>query len=196
MNYRSCCGSSPVSATTSTKSLGYAIFYASCVEVDKYGKLQNYMCDTDPTRTMELSAYSSYGDEPEEELDTGLQIIKYEAGTTIPLPGAMFEVVGPDGATVGTFTTDSNGKIRIPLTLTGSYTVYERVAPEYYLLSEKPAQNVQVVYGEVAEVVFENEPYTWAEDKYKRDNCPDSELLKQKATALYNAMRKDLGTNK
>lgn len=137
----------------------YAIFYASVVEVDKYGNIQNYMVDTDPTRKMNLSAYSNYGDEPEAEMDTGLQIVKYEAGTTIPLGGAMFEVVGPDGATVGTFTTNSSGKIRIPLTLTGNYTVYERVAPDFYLLSEEPAQNVQVVYGEVAEVVFENEPY-------------------------------------
>ena len=137
----------------------YAIFYASVVEVDKYGNIQNYMVDTDPTRKMNLSAYSNYGDEPEVEMDTGLQIVKYEAGTTIPLSGAMFEVIGPDGATVGTFTTNSSGKIRIPLTLTGNYTVYERVAPDFYLLSEEPAQNVQVVYGEVAEVVFENEPY-------------------------------------
>ena len=137
----------------------YAIFYASVVEVDKYGNIQNYMVDTDPTRKMNLSAYSNYGDEPEVEMDIGLQIVKYEAGTTIPLSGAMFEVVGPDGATVGTFTTNSSGKIRIPLTLTGNYTVYERVAPDFYLLSEEPAQNVQVVYGEVAEVVFENEPY-------------------------------------
>ena len=137
----------------------YAIFYASVVEVDKYGNIQNYMVDTDPTRKMNLSAYSNYGDEPEVEMDTGLQIVKYEAGTTIPLSGAMFEVVGPEGATVGTFTTNSSGKIRIPLTLTGNYTVYERVAPDFYLLSEEPAQNVQVVYGEVAEVVFENEPY-------------------------------------
>ena len=137
----------------------YAIFYASVVEVDKYGNIQNYMVDTAPTRKMNLSAYSNYGDEPEVEMDTGLQIVKYEAGTTIPLSGAMFEVVGPDGATVGTFTTNSSGKIRIPLTLTGNYTVYERVAPDFYLLSEEPAQNVQVVYGEVAEVVFENEPY-------------------------------------
>lgn len=137
----------------------YAIFYASVVEVDKYGNIQNYMVDTDPTRKMNLSAYSNYGDEPEVEMDTGLQIVKYEAGTTIPLSGAMFEVVGPEGATVGTFTTNSSGKIRIPLTLTGNYTVYERVAPDFYLLSEEPAQNVQAVYGEVAEVVFENEPY-------------------------------------
>ena len=137
----------------------YAIFYASVAEVDKYGNIQNYMVDTDPTRRMELSAYSNYGDEPEAEMDTGLQIVKYEAGTTIPLSGAMFEVVGPDGATVGTIATNASGKIRVPLTLTGNYTVYERVAPDFYLLSAEPAQNVQVVYGEVAEVVFENEPY-------------------------------------
>ena len=26
----------------------YAVFYATCAEVGKYGQLQNYMCDTDP----------------------------------------------------------------------------------------------------------------------------------------------------
>ena len=30
----------------------YAVFYATCAEVNKYGQLQNYMCDTDPTVTM------------------------------------------------------------------------------------------------------------------------------------------------
>lgn len=40
----------------------YAVFYAVCAEQDKYGQLQNYMCDTDPTVTMRLSAYSNYGD--------------------------------------------------------------------------------------------------------------------------------------
>ena len=30
----------------------YAVFYATCAEVNKYGQLQNYMCDTDPTVTI------------------------------------------------------------------------------------------------------------------------------------------------
>ncbi|MGM9605817.1 MAG: SpaA isopeptide-forming pilin-related protein, partial [Faecousia sp.] len=91
--------------------------------------------------------------------ETGLRIVKYETGTTIPLEGAMFEVIDPDGATVGTFATDRNGEINIPLTVVGNYTVMEREAPQHYLISKEPAQNVTVVYGKTAEVVFENDPY-------------------------------------
>lgn len=40
------------------------------------------------------------------------------------------------------------------------------------------------------------EYYTCKEDNYKKNNCPDDELLKQKVDALYTAMRKDLGTNR
>ena len=138
----------------------YAIYYAVCAEVDKYGKLQNYMVDTDPTTPLSLSTYSNYTDTPEEEpTETSLKIIKYEEGTTIPLKGAMFEVVDPEGATVGTFATNSKGQIVIPLTLAGNYTVYEREAPNGYLLSEEPAKNVRVEFGEQATLTFENAPY-------------------------------------
>ena len=138
----------------------YAIYYAVCAETDKYGNLQNYMCDTDPTTPLALTAYSSYTDNPEEDpTETSLKIIKYEEGTTIPLKGATFEVVDPEGATVGTFSTNSKGQIVIPLTLAGNYTVYEREAPNGYLLSEEPAQNVKVEYGRQATVTFENAPY-------------------------------------
>jgi len=138
----------------------YAVFYATCAEVSKYGQLQNYMCDTDPTVTMRLSTYSNYSDgEKTEEPDTGLKIIKLEKGTDTPLSGAVFEVVGPDGATVGTFATGSDGTVTIPLTLAGNYTVYERVAPLNHLISDTPAQNIKVEYGKVAELTCWNEPY-------------------------------------
>lgn len=138
----------------------YAIYYAVCAEKDKYGNLQNYMCDTDPTTPLALTAYSNYTDTPEEEpTETSMKILKYEEGTTIPLKGAMFEVVDPEGASVGTFATNSKGQIVIPLTLAGNYTVYEREAPNGYLLSEEPAQNVKVEYGKQATVTFENAPY-------------------------------------
>ena len=138
----------------------YAVFYAVCAEQNKYGKLQNYMCDTDPTVTMRLSTYSNYSDGGEVEApDTGLKLIKLEKGTDTPLSGAVFEVVDPDGATVGTFATGSDGTVTIPLTLAGNYTVYERVAPLNHLLSDTPAQNVRVEYGEVAELTCWNEPY-------------------------------------
>ena len=138
----------------------YAVFYATCAEVNKYGQLQNYMCDTDPTVTMRLSAYSNFSDgEKPEAPDTGLKIIKLEKGTDTPLSGAVFEVVDPDGATVGTFATGSDGTVTIPLTLAGNYTVYERVAPLNHLLSDMPAQNIRVEYGKVAELICWNEPY-------------------------------------
>ena len=139
---------------------GQKLAYAVCAEQNKYGQLQNYMCDTDPAVTMRLSTYSNYGDDIDVELpDTGLKITKLEAGTDAPLSGAIFEVVGPDGATVGTFSTRSDGTVTIPLTLAGNYTVYERVAPLDHLLSDTPAQNIKVEYGKVAEVTFWNEPY-------------------------------------
>lgn len=138
----------------------YAVFYAVCAEQNKYGKLQNYMCDTDPTVTMRLSTYSNYSDGGEvEPPDTGLKLIKLEKGTDTPLSGAVFEVVDPDGATVGTFATGSDGTVTIPLTLAGNYTVYERVAPLNHLLSDTPAQNIKVEYGKVAELTCWNEPY-------------------------------------
>lgn len=138
----------------------YAVFYAVCAEQNKYGQLQNYMCDTDPTVTMRLSTYSNYSDGGEvEPPDTGLKLIKLEKGTDTPLGGAIFEVVGPDGATVGTFATGSDGTVTIPLTLAGNYTVYERVAPLDHLLSDTPAQNIKVEYGKVAELTCWNEPY-------------------------------------
>lgn len=138
----------------------YAVFYATCAEVNKYGQPQNYMCDTDPTVTMRLSAYSNFSDgEKPEAPDTGLKLIKLEKGTDTPLSGAIFEVVDPDGATVGTFATGSDGTVTIPLTLAGNYTVYERVAPLDHLLSDTPAQNIKVEYGKVAEITFWNEPY-------------------------------------
>ena len=138
----------------------YAVFYATCAEVNKYGQLQNYMCDSDPTTTMKLSTYSNYSDGEKPEVpDTGLKLIKLEKGTDTPLGGAIFEVVDPDGATVGTFATGSDGTVTIPLTLAGSYTVYERVAPMDHLLSDMPAQNIRVEYGKVAELTCWNEPY-------------------------------------
>ena len=149
-----------VQLSFSTNVYQYAVFYATCAEVNKYGQLQNYMCDTDPTTTMKLSTYSNYSDGEKPEVpDTGLKLIKLEKGTDTPLSGAIFEVVGPDGATVGTFATGSDGTVTIPLTLAGNYTVYERVAPLDHLLSDTPAQNIKVEYGKVAELTCWNEPY-------------------------------------
>lgn len=137
----------------------YAVYYAVCAEKDQYGNIQNYVVDTDPTTTMSLSTYSNYADSNEEPPETGLRILKYETGTEIPISGCRFEVIGPDGDSVGVFVTDGDGRIEIPLKKSGNYTVIERDAASHYVISDEPAQNVTVVYDEVAEVTFFNDPY-------------------------------------
>ena len=146
----------------------YVVFYALCQETDQYGNLQSYLCDTDPKTSLLRNAISNYSDtdepdDPDEPTpppsETALKITKYEAGTTVTLSGATFEVVGPDGDTIGVYTTPESGSITIPLTEVGNYTIYERVPPEYHLLDEEPVKQVTVKYGETAEVDFENEPY-------------------------------------
>ena len=146
----------------------YVVFYALCQEVDQYGNLQSYLCDTDPKVSLLRNAISNYSDTDEPDApdeptpppsETALKITKYEAGTTVTLSGATFEVVGPDGDTIGIYTTPESGSIAIPLTEVGNYTIYERVPPEYHLLDEEPVKQVTVKYGETAEVDFENEPY-------------------------------------
>ena len=143
-------------------------YFTLCQEVDQYGNLQSYLCDTDPKVSLLRNAISNYSDtdepdDPDEPTpppsETALKITKYEAGTTVTLSGATFEVVGPDGDTIGVYTTPESGSITIPLTEVGNYTIYERVPPEYHLLDEEPVKQVTVKYGETAEVDFENEPY-------------------------------------
>ena len=157
-----------VQLTLSADVYQYAVYYALCQEKDQYGNLQSYLCDTDPKTSLLRNAISNYSDtdepdDPDEPTpppgETALKITKYEAGTTVTLSGATFEVVGPDGDTIGVYTTPESGSITIPLVEVGSYTIYERVPPEYHLLDEEPVKQVTVRYGEVAEVDFENEPY-------------------------------------
>ena len=104
----------------------YAIYYALCAETSKYGTLQRYMCDTDPTTEIRQSTFSRYSaapsdtpDEPETPTETTLIINKVETGTNTPLSGATFEVKAPDGTVLGSFVSDASGKIIIPLTLSG-----------------------------------------------------------------------------
>ena len=138
----------------------YAAMYAVCQEKDKYGNLQNYICDLDNSRHMELAAVSSYtgGGEPAPK-ETALKIVKLEEGTKIPLEGAVFSVYDPEGRKVGSFSTSPDGTVIIPLTLEGHYTVTEEIPPQYHLLSEERTQHADVEYNKVATLTFWNAPY-------------------------------------
>ena len=69
----------------------YAAMYAICQEKDKYGDLQNYICDLDNNVRLDVAAISNYydGQDPDPD-ETALKIVKLEEGTKIPLEGAVF----------------------------------------------------------------------------------------------------------
>ena len=93
----------------------YAAMYAVCLEKDRYGNLQNYICDLDNNRQMELAAISSYTDSTEEESgETLLKIVKLEEGTETPLEGAVFSLYDPEGRKVGSYSTGPEGTVLIP----------------------------------------------------------------------------------
>lgn len=140
----------------------YAAMYAVCAEVDKYGNLQNYICDLDNSRHMELAAVSAYYDSTDSSIpedETALKIVKLEEGTEIPLEGAVFSVYDPEGEKVGSFSSTPDGTVTIPLTLEGHYTVTEEIPPKYHLLPEVRTQHVEVEYNKTATLTFWNAPY-------------------------------------
>ena len=138
----------------------YAAMYAVCQEKDKYGELQNYICDLDNNVRLDVAAISSYanGGEPGPD-ETALKIVKLEEGTEFPLEGAVFSVYDPEGRKVGSFSTGPDGTVVIPLTLEGHYTVTEEIPPRYHLLPEERTQHADVEYDKTATLTFWNAPY-------------------------------------
>ena len=138
----------------------YAAMYAVCQEKDKYGELQNYICDLDNNVRLDVAAISSYanGGEPGPD-ETALKIVKLEEGTELPLEGAVFSIYDPEGRKVGSFSTGPDGTVVIPLTLEGHYTVTEEIPPRYHLLPEECTQHADVEYDKTATLTFWNAPY-------------------------------------
>ena len=138
----------------------YAAMYAVCQEKDKYGDLQNYICDLDNKVHLDVAAVSTYSDSGEPAPDeTALKIVKLEEGTEIPLEGAVFSVYDPEGKKVGSYSTGPDRTVTIPLTLEGHYTVTEEIPPRYHLLPEETTQHVDVEYNKTATLTFWNAPY-------------------------------------
>ncbi|WP_251319201.1 SpaA isopeptide-forming pilin-related protein [Flintibacter muris] len=146
----------------------YVVYYAKTLEKDKYGNIQDYLLDTDPSYPIEASAISQYSadpdkpdkpDDPPDSSITQLKITKLETGTETPLEGAVFEVLYPDGKPVGSYSTNANGVITIPLSITGNYTVTEQTPPKFHVLPKHTTQNVTVMHGKTAELTFWNDPY-------------------------------------
>ena len=64
----------------------------------------------------------------------GVRLTKYNAAKTTKLSGAVFNLYQEDGTLIGTYTTDSNGIIKVDDLSYGNYYFVEKIAPTGYKL--------------------------------------------------------------
>jgi uncharacterized surface anchored protein len=117
---------------------------------------------TEPARTVEVKAAVPTIVTITNRAENNIQIIKLDAYTRAPLPGATFKVEHSNGAKVGTFITDSAGKILVSGLKEGTYVVSEISAPDGYQLDTQP-QIVVVEGGRLQSVEFLNKPLSGIE---------------------------------
>ena len=86
-----------------------------------------------------------------------IEIVKLDAVTKNPLPGAMFTVDKANGERIGSYRTDSSGKILVTGVSEGTYVISETAAPNGYILNEAP-KSVNVSGGRLVSVEFINKP--------------------------------------
>lgn len=117
-----------------------------------------------PLDTNSVPAYmqlTTEKQEPPEDEEYWIEINKVEAGTEIPLEGAVFEVRHTENGIVGNVTSDSDGFASLQVTWPGSYIITEITPPENHLLDENPMKDVVVnTDNPTASVTFANKPYT------------------------------------
>ena len=85
------------------------------------------------------------------------QIIKIDAHTKAPLKGAQFIVYKTSGEVVGTYTTDGDGLIILPLLDNGWHKAAEQKSVPGYLLDDTP-QDFEIKGNDFVKLVFENTP--------------------------------------
>ena len=147
----------------------YELYFAKTLEADKYGNIQEYVLDTDPHISLSASAISSFSDDPPpppppddpDPGDTSLRIVKLESGTEIPLAGAIFKVLYPDGESAGSFSTGTDGTVTIPIPegKIGNLTVTEVIPPKSHLLPVHTTQNVMAIKDQAVTLTFYNDAY-------------------------------------
>jgi uncharacterized surface anchored protein len=112
---------------------------------------------TEPARTVEVRATVPTVVTITNRAENNLQIVKLDFFTRAPLAGAAFRVQHATGANVGTFTTDSAGKILVGNLREGAYVISEIRAPDGYLLDSQP-QTIVIEGGRLHSVEFLNKP--------------------------------------
>jgi TQXA domain-containing protein len=88
---------------------------------------------------------------------SGIEILKLDAFAGAPLSGATFTVKRDTGEKIGTYKTDSAGKILVSGLPEGTFIVSETDSPDGYALDEAP-KTVIVKSGKLTVVEFLNKP--------------------------------------
>ncbi|MDR1210139.1 MAG: Cys-Gln thioester bond-forming surface protein [Clostridiales bacterium] len=116
---------------------------------------QGYILSETP-KTVEVKTFTPSTVKFTNQKKSGMQIIKTDAATGTPLPGAVFTVYRQSGEVIGEFTTDANGVIILDNLDSGWYKAAETKAPSGYLISEAP-KDVEVTHDQFIRVVFADE---------------------------------------
>lgn len=132
---------------------------------DNYQQVRATPLDTNPVPAYMQLTTEDEGEpeppDPPEDEEYWIEINKVEAGTEIPLEGAVFEVRHTENGIVGNVTSDSDGFASIQVPWPGSYIITEITPPENHLLDENPMKDVVVnTDNPTASVTFANKPYT------------------------------------
>lgn len=101
---------------------------------------QGYILSKNPQQTVVLEAGQTASVLFRNNKRGGMAILKQDAVSGLPLPGAEFDVFDVDNKPVGHYKTGLDGYIRIPDLDQGYYFVQETKAPEGYLLDNTKHQ--------------------------------------------------------
>ena len=91
--------------------------------------------------------------------ERNLVILKIDANTKKPLPGAVIEIKTVDNKLIGSFETDQSGTITTPTLKPGHYKATEIKAPDGYILDSTP-HPFEVKAGQENRLTIENTPET------------------------------------
>ncbi len=96
---------------------------------------EGYILDSTP-KTVEVRENAPTVVEFSNRQKGGLQILKTDAATGVPLEGAKFRVTTKNGLLIGEYTTDKQGHINLSKLDSGWYTILEIEAPKGYILDD------------------------------------------------------------
>jgi uncharacterized surface anchored protein len=117
---------------------------------------------TETARTVEVKATVPTVVTITNRAENNLEIVKLDAYTRTPLSGATFKVEHASGENVGTFNTDSTGKILVGTLTEDTYVISEIKAPEGYQLDSEP-QIVVIKGGKLNTAEFLDKPLSGIE---------------------------------